>query len=48
MMEDYNGAELLLKSLALDSGNYQLYLDLGDILRMKTSPRRPLNIICKR
>lgn len=36
MMEDYSGAELLLKSLALEyPGNYQLYLDLGDILRVK-------------
>lgn len=42
MMEDYNGAELLLKSLALDSGNYQLYLDLGDILRMKNKPEEAI------
>ncbi len=36
MMEDYASAELLLKSLALDNpDNFQLYLDLGDILRLK-------------
>lgn len=34
MMEDYKGAELLMKSLALEKNNYQLYLDLGDVLRM--------------
>ena len=36
---DYNGAELLLKSLALDYDNAQIYLDLGDILRMKNRPQ---------
>ncbi len=36
MMEDYIPAEILLKSLADDNkGNYQLFLDLGDILRMR-------------
>ena len=34
-MNDYDSAELLLKSLALDYDNAQIYLDLGDILRMK-------------
>ncbi len=38
MMEDYTSAELLLKSLALDSGNYQLYSELGDVLRIKNKP----------
>lgn len=40
--EDYKAAELLLKSLALDSGNYQLYLDLGDILRLKNEPQEAI------
>ena len=34
-MNDYDSAELLLKSLALDYDNAQIYLDLGDVLRMK-------------
>ena len=35
LMEDYKSAELLLKALALDGySNYQLYLDLGDVLRV--------------
>lgn len=42
MMQDYNGAELLLKSLALDTENYQLYLNLGDILRMKNEPEEAI------
>ncbi|MBQ7285081.1 MAG: tetratricopeptide repeat protein, partial [Alphaproteobacteria bacterium] len=36
---DYSGAELLLKSLSLDYDNAQIYLDLGDILRMKNRPQ---------
>lgn len=34
IMEDYKGAELLMKSMALEKESYQLYLDLGDVLRM--------------
>lgn len=35
-MQDYASAELLLKSLALeDTTNYQLLLDLGDVLRIR-------------
>ncbi|MBE6452508.1 MAG: tetratricopeptide repeat protein [Alphaproteobacteria bacterium] len=33
---DYDSAEILLKSLALDYNNAQLYLDLGDVLRLKS------------
>ena len=39
---DYNAAELLLKSLALDSDSYQLYLDLGDVLRIKNRPEESI------
>lgn len=39
---DYDGAELLLKSLALDYDNAQIYLDLGDILRMKNRPQEAI------
>ena len=36
MIKDYKGAELLLKALAIDfQDNPQLYLDLGDILRLQ-------------
>ena len=36
MMQDYASAELLLKSLALENpDNYQLMLDLGDVLRIR-------------
>lgn len=35
-LQDYSGAELLLKSLALETpNNYQLLLDLGDVLRIR-------------
>lgn len=34
MTEDYKAAELLMKSLALETNSYQLYLDLGDVLRI--------------
>ena len=34
-MEDYNAAEILLKSMAYDMDSYQVYLDLGDVLRIK-------------
>ena len=39
---DYDGAELLLKSLAIDYDNAQIYLDLGDILRMKNRPQEAI------
>lgn len=43
MMEDYASAELLLKTLALDNpSNYQLFLDLGDILRVKNKPQEAI------
>lgn len=36
ILQDYAGAELLLKSLALETpNNYQLMLDLGDVLRIR-------------
>ena len=35
MMDDYKSAELLLKTMDIDGyQNYQLYLDLGDVLRI--------------
>lgn len=34
LTENYKAAELLLKSLALETNSYQLYLDLGDVLRV--------------
>ncbi|MBE6445688.1 MAG: tetratricopeptide repeat protein [Alphaproteobacteria bacterium] len=34
---DYDTAELVLKSLALDFNNPQLYIDLGDVLRLKSA-----------
>ncbi len=39
---DFDGAEMLLKSLALDYDNAQIYLDLGDILRMKNRPQEAI------
>lgn len=42
MLQDYNGAELLLKSLALDNDNYQIFLDLGDILRLRNRPEEAI------
>ena len=41
-ISDYNGAELLLKSLALDYDNAQLYLDLGDVLRINNRPQEAI------
>ena len=35
-------AELLLKSLALDYDNAQLYLDLGDVLRINNRPQEAI------
>ena len=34
-MEDYEAAEILLKSMAYDVETYQVYLDLADVLRMQ-------------
>lgn len=41
-LNDYDGAELLLKSLSLDYDNAQVYLDLGDVLRMKNRPEEAI------
>ena len=43
-MEDYKNAEILLKSLAIESPkNYQILLDLGDVLRMQDKPEEAIN-----
>lgn len=42
-MHDYENAEILLKSLALESpNNYQILLDLGDILRMQDKSKEAI------
>lgn len=42
-MRDYENAEILLKSLALESpGNYQILLDLGDVLRMQDKSKEAI------
>ena len=41
-LNDYDSAELLLKSLSLDYENAQIYLDLGDVLRMKNRPEEAI------
>ncbi len=41
-MNDYEGAELLMKSLALESNNPQLFLDLGDVLRLNGNPKEAI------
>ena len=41
-LHDYDSAELLLKSLSLDYENAQIYLDLGDVLRMKNRPEEAI------
>ena len=42
-LQDYKNAEILLKSLALESpGNYQVLLDLGDVLRLQNKPREAI------
>lgn len=41
-LTDYDNAELLLKSLSLDYDNAQIYLDLGDVLRMKNRPEEAI------
>lgn len=43
LMEDYKGAELLMKALTLDKGNYQLYLDLGDVLRVSGKQKEAIS-----
>lgn len=43
LMEDYQAAELLMKTLTLDKGNYQLYLDLGDVLRISGKPKEAIS-----
>lgn len=42
-MRDYKAAELLMKTLTLDSKNYQLYLDLGDVLRMSGNQKEAIH-----
>lgn len=42
-MRDYKAAELLMKSLTLDTKNYQLYLDLGDVLRMSGNQKEAIH-----
>lgn len=41
-LNDYDSAELLLKSLSLDYDTAQVYLDLGDVLRMKNRPEEAI------
>lgn len=44
IMQDYAAAELLLKSLALETNNnYQLLLDLGDVLRIRNKHDEAVN-----
>lgn len=43
-MEDYENAEILLKSLALEAPqNYQVLLDLGDVLRLQNKPEEAIS-----
>lgn len=43
-LQDYAAAELLLKSLALEDGkNYQLMLDLGDVLRIRNKQEEAIS-----
>lgn len=41
-LNDYSAAELLMKSLTLDSNNPQLYLDLGDVLRINGNQKEAI------
>ena len=41
-LNDYSSAELLMRSLTLDSNNPQLYLDLGDVLRINGSQKEAI------
>lgn len=46
-MNDYDGAELLMKSLTLESNNPQLYLDLGDVLRLNGNQNEAIEYYTK-
>ena len=41
-LEDYKSAELLMKSLTLETNNPQLYLDLGDVLRINGNQKEAI------
>lgn len=41
-LNDYASAELLMKSLTLDSNSPQLYLDLGDVLRVNGNQKEAI------
>ncbi len=41
-LNDYASAELLMRSLTLDSNNPQLYLDLGDVLRINGNQKEAI------
>ena len=41
-LNDYSSAELLMRSLTLDSNNPQLYLDLGDVLRINGNQKEAI------
>lgn len=44
-LQDYKNAEILLKSLSLESPqNYQVLLDLGDVLRLQNKHREAIRI----
>lgn len=42
VLNDYSSAELLMRSLTLDSNNPQLYLDLGDVLRINGNQKEAI------
>lgn len=44
MLEDYNAAEILLKTLLLNKNikDYKIYLDLGDVLRIKNNQKEAI------
>ncbi len=42
LLNDYSSAELLMRSLTLDSNNPQLYLDLGDVLRINGNQKEAI------
>lgn len=41
-LNDFSSAELLMRSLTLDSNNPQLYLDLGDVLRLNGNQKEAI------
>ncbi len=41
-INDYKGAELLMKSLTIETQNPQLYLDLGDVLRINGNQKEAI------